>query len=234
MKQIIALLTVTWACVSFSAEGPKEVHWGLEKAYVPVGYDDNDRIQVTVQGRFDSTCLKVGAYRLEVDQKMKQLKVDQLAYRYQGICLQMQVPFSQTLDVGLLDSGDWSIVDANNNQTIGHLSVGIAKNPGPDDFLYAPVSDAYIRSDAAGKKELCLTGNFSDRCTTLKKVEINYSKDVIVVQPIAEHDSAQRDCGTAPVRFSHCEALPDGIVGFMLLHVRSMNGQAINKIVDLP
>lgn len=215
------------------ADAPKQISWGLQKVFVPVGFDDNDRVQVTVQGTFDSTCLKVGSYKVELAEKERELRVDQRAYLYQGICLQIKVPFSQTLDLGILPSGDWKVVDANNGKYLGALKVAASQNPGPDDFLYAPVSDAYVQEDASGKKALCLNGTYSDRCTKLKEVKLNYTSDVIIVQPVAEHLGEERDCAGAATRFSHCEALPSGLIGEFLLHVRSMNGQAINKIVDL-
>lgn len=227
------LLGLSLFSLAVRADAPKQIHWGLQKVFVPAGFDDNDRVQVTVQGTFDSTCLKVGAYKVETSEKDRVLLVDQRAYLYQGICLQIKVPFTQTLDLGILPAGDWKVVDANSKKQLGVLKIATSENAGPDDFLYAPVSDAYVQDDSAGKKTLCLNGTYSDRCTKLKEVKLNYTSDVIIVQPVAEHLGEAQDCGGAATRFSHCEALPSGLNGEFLLHVRSMNGQAINKIVDL-
>lgn len=228
-----AILAFSLFAIPTRADAPKQIHWGLQKVFVPVGFDDNDRVQVTVQGTFDSTCLKVGSHNVEAVEEKRQVLVDQKAYLYQGICLQIKVPFTQTLDLGLLPAGDWTIVDANSGKNLGALKVAASQNGGPDDFLYAPISDAYVQDGASGGKTLCLKGSYSDRCTKLKEVKVNYASDVIVVQPVAEHLGGHRDCAASAVRFSHCETLPDDLMGEFLLHVRSMNGQAINKIIDL-
>ncbi|NBW99597.1 hypothetical protein EBR03_08505, partial [bacterium] len=43
---------------------PKTVETALTKAYIPLGFDDNDRIQIAVAGTFKNTCYKVGPHAL--------------------------------------------------------------------------------------------------------------------------------------------------------------------------
>jgi len=212
---------------------PETVNIPLSKAYVPIGFDSNDRIQVTVEGSFESTCYKIGPYNVHLDESNKTIRVQQTAYKYFGPCMFLQVPFVQTMDLGLLGEGGWKLVDAKTERDLGSVPVELAKTQAPDEFLYAPVLEAYVFKDPGTfKNSLALSGTFTDRCTVLKEVRIHYYPEVVVVQPIAEQISG-RDCGPQLTRFTHTVALQEGLHGAFLLHVRSMNGQAVNKVVDL-
>ena len=213
---------------------PETVTMELDKAFIPVGFDSNDRIQVTVEGMFPNTCYKIGPYTVHMNETDKSVRIQQTAYKYFAPCIQMKVPFVQTIDVGMLGEGAWRIFDAKSERVLGALPVDLAKTQSADEFLYAPVLEAYVFNDPGTMKEqLALSGTFTDRCTVLKEVRIHYYPDVIVVQPIAEHLETGRDCGAQLTRFMHTVPLQDGLAGSYLLHVRSMNGQAINKVVDL-
>lgn len=213
---------------------PEVVNIGLKKAFVPIGFDDNDRIQFVVEGAFNSTCYKVGPYQVHKDMVSQTVRVQQTAYKYAGFCLQMLVPFTQVIDAGLVDAGEYSIKDHASGTWIGKLPVERATKPSPDDYLYAPVTGSHIVFDEEKKTNiLMLSGAFTDRCTKLKEVKVHYYTDVIVVQPIAERVIEERDCEPTMIRFQYPVEMQSGLKGNFLLHVRSMNGQAINQIVEL-
>jgi hypothetical protein len=169
-----------------------------------------------------------------VDPETRSVYIQQQAYLYKGVCLQILVPFTQTIDLGIVKFGDYKITDASNKSVLGEMKIDKATKSEPDEFLYAPMSDAYITSDTLhGNHTLVLKGAFSDRCTLFEDVRINYTQDVIVVQPIVKH-IAVRGCGAVKTRFVKTVELKQDLKGTYLLHVRSMDGQAINKMVDLP
>ena len=218
-----------------SAFKPEIVNIPLNKVYVPVGFDDNDRVQIVVEGDFPNTCYKIGPYTFHMNEVTKTLSVQQTAYKYMGVCIQMQVPFTQVVDLGLMRSGDWTLEDSTAAKTLGRLPIQLAAGPGPDDFLYAPVTEAYVHKDSETlKNALSFMGTFTDRCTRLKEVRVHYYTDVIVVQPIAEQIGPLHNCGHELTRFAHTVLLKEDLKGTYLLHVRSMNGQAINKLVEMP
>lgn len=224
-------------CLGFSifshAQSLNQVSWPLQKAFTPVGFDDNDRVQVAVSGEFPNTCFHVGPYTSKVDSASHTIFLGQHAYSYFAMCLQILLPFTQVIDVGPVPAGDYKIVDAASGSVLGKTSILRASNPGPDDFLYAIADDAIIRHES-GKHYLNLFLRFTDRCTRLGRVDIHYYADSIVVQPIADRVAdGNESCAAETTRVEHVEELKAGITGTFLLHVRSMNGQAINKIVDL-
>ena len=213
---------------------PDIVDSALTKGLVPVGFDDNDRVQVVVRGTFPSTCYKVGPHEVKVDAAPKTIVLRQKAYRYKGLCLNVTVAFTQVVEVGLLAEGQYAIEDNVSGRAIGNFSVTRSTTSNPDDYLYAPVADAYSETDANGHRWLALTGSFPNRCMRMKEVRISYYPEVIVVQPIAEMVAATRyaPCTQGEFRYSEKVALRDSLNGGTLLHVRSMDGQAINKFIQ--
>ncbi|MFM8268789.1 MAG: hypothetical protein ACKN9V_01260 [Pseudomonadota bacterium] len=222
------------AMADASPNAPKTVETALTKAYIPLGFDDNDRIQIAVAGTFKNTCYKVGPHALKVDAESKTITVQQQAYLYSGVCLQMFVPYSEVIDVGIIPSGDYKVVDSKSGAKLAELPVKQGTTAGPDDFTYAPVSDAYVvKDEETGKHVLALSGSFGDRCSDFQDIKINVANDVIIVQPVLAR-KAEISCAPEKVRFLKTIELEDTVKeGVYMLHVRSLNGQAINKLVDL-
>jgi hypothetical protein len=232
---------ITFVVLALSAQlhagEPVTVGAPLTKAYIPIGFDSKNVAQVVVEGEFTNTCYKVGSAHADVDAVGRVITINQDAYYYPGfLCLQVMVPFSQVVNIGVLGEGDYSIVDGATGQTMGVLPVAKGVGPGPDDYLYAPVGDAYIesRTEPARKHTLIVRGSYFDRCTRLTEIRVREYKDVITVQPITERIGAGENCGTSPVRFLYTQELNPFLKGDYLLHVRSLNGQALNKLVYLP
>lgn len=222
------------ALADTSPNAPKTVETALTKAYIPLGFDDNDRIQIAVAGTFKNTCYKVGPHALKVDAENKTITVQQQAYLYNGVCLQMFVPYSEVIDVGIIPSGNYKVIDSQSGKTLADLPVNQGTIAGPDDFTYAPVSDAYVVNDQdTGKHVLALSGSFGDRCSDFEDIKVKVANDVIIVQPVLSRKS-DISCAPEKVRFLKTIELGNDVKdGVYMLHVRSLNGQAINKLVDL-
>ena len=226
---VIALLT---SLFGIAADLPTSVTVPLHRSYIPIGFDDNDNLQITVEGAFPNTCYKVGAASVEVDAPSKIIRIEQKAHHYTGLCFQMLVPFTHTVDLGFVAAGEYAIIDAATGLNLGDLSVAFAKHSGADDYLYAPISDADIQSSPETGHTLVLRGSFSDRCTVFREVRVVYGQAVVVVQPIVDR-VPERNCG-GKTRFLKTVELKEELKGVYLLHVRSMEGSAINKMIDIP
>jgi len=133
----------------------------------------------------------------------------------------------------MLDKGKYTIVDAGSNGILGVLSVEKATNPGPgpDDFLYAPVSDAFVVTDGvSGDRKMILQGEFTNNCMIFEDIKIKPYGNQIIVLPIVDKKD-EPNCAETSTRFEKHVLLPNVKTPY-LLHVRSMNGQGINKIVS--
>ncbi|MEZ4871449.1 MAG: hypothetical protein R2827_04215 [Bdellovibrionales bacterium] len=104
-----------------------------------------------------------------------------------------------------------------------------------DDFLYAPISGASYDKNT---KMLTLKGNFSNSCLEMKNILVRRpagsGNNVIEVLPeaVLKHESI---CTPELGEFPHSQnvSLENMGEGRVLVHVRSLNGQAINVIVNL-
>ncbi len=226
---LTSILTVQSSFAQAAKSEPTQEAVTFAKVYVPVGFDSNDHVQFVGEGMFANTCYRPASVTVAVDNMSKTIKVGPVAYKYNGFCLQVILPFDRTIDVGVISAGTWQVVQADNKQ-IGQIKVAPALTADPDDYLYAPISQAYIH-ETTGKEELMLNGSFPSSCMTMKEVKFDVQGDVIVVQPIAQ--MAAGTCTGPAVPFTQVVQLGSIKAGRYLLHVRSINAQAINTMIDI-
>lgn len=210
---------------------PQVVRADFVKGYVPNGFDTNDKVQLVGEGFFPNSCYRKSSVRVSVNHTLKIVRVTPTAYKYDGMCMQMVIPFDSVVDVGLLRAGTYKIVQGRTNEALGEVTVRASANRGPDDFLYAPVSQAYVSQDADSLK-IRLSGQFPDGCMHLDRVQTSVEGNVVVVQPIATRDESLI-CSQATVPFEHIFELKNVPVGRYLLHVRSLNGNAVNNLFSV-
>jgi hypothetical protein len=203
--------------------------YGIAAAYVPSGFDDNDNAQVTVEGYFPNTCYKVGPTKAGV--RDGQVVIQQWAYKYGGMCLDILVPYHQTVNLGLVKAANYRVVDSLSGRDIGTLPVTQSKSTSPDDFLYAPVSDAFVVENAGGF-QVAVAGSFSDSCMYFKEIRARTNGNVIEVLPITDR-AKLNTCIRGFYPFQKTVTFAKPAFGHYLLHVRSLEGQAINKMVDV-
>jgi hypothetical protein len=231
----LLLATIFALSINFGAHAdtPDTESTEILKAWVPIGFDNNDKTQVVVDGLLPNTCFKLGPYTTRVDAATKTIRLQQNLYHFSGMCLQMIIPFTQTLDIGLLEAGDYKLVDEASGKALGVLPVTQAKSPNIDDFLYANMREVHVGKNVTTGQNV-LTGSFDlpTRCATFRGASVHYYPEVIVVQPLLNRIGTAA-CGADMKRLEFQVNLKPGLKGTYLLHVRSMSGQAINRLVEL-
>ena len=234
--RVLVLLSWVMSTTLNAAELVGEVEQPISKAYIPVGFDVDDSAQFMVMGKFKNSCFQMGTIFTSVDRQKKRIEVQLTGYEYKGKCLDTEVSFYQVVPLGVIGiEGQFQVYDRVSKNKLGVLELNQVSDTemGTDDFLYAPLLDAYlIERPASGKKILALQGVFHDSCLKLKEVKMALHGDVLVVSPtIHRPNNAGCQNGNFPFRREVLvkESLPDTF----LLHVRSMGGQAINKMVYL-
>ena len=228
---LIALTSTLGSAVVFAQRVPTVVPSSFSKIYVPEGYDDNDKVQIVGEGMFPNSCFRYEDTRLKVNHENKTISIESFAYKYQGICLMVIVPFDEVLDVGLLQKGTYKIVEARSNEKLGEINIKVATKAEPDDFMYAPISQAFFKQGCFSD-DIYLTGNFPLSCMKIKSVQMHLQSDGIVVQPIAEIDES-KSCESGEFPFKASVNASHLKTGRYMLHVRSMNGKAINSLIDM-
>ena len=235
MKHLAVFLTtlIAMAGPAFAAVSPKPVliPANFNKIYIPDGFDSNDNIEFVGEGIFPNTCYRPVVAKVRINKLSQEIFVGPVAYEYPGPCLQMLLPFHRTVMVGILPAGVWKVIRESDKIQLGALTVTKALTTQPDEFSYASVSQAFIKQDA-GAIQVLLTGNFLSSCMSLQEVRIRSKNDTIVIQPIVQVE-VRPGCVTGQFPFKTWSAIDFLKKQRYLLHVRSINGNAINSLVDV-
>ncbi len=221
-------------------QNPIEIDAPISKIYIPLGFDDNDNVEVVLHGDFTDTCHQVGHTVAVVDEASKTVTVSATAYKYPGkFCIQSITPFIQTVSLGIVGEGDYQVVYKNDKAVKSSLNVARRKTESPDDYLYATVENAYIDVNASsGKQALKIQGHFPMffvGCMVIKEVKtVKAPEDVLVVLPIAEIVDNET-CATQPSdrSFEYTVGLQAPFQGEGLLHVRTLNGTSLNRFINI-
>lgn len=229
----LAIIAISFTFQAKAAEDniPIKVSTSFGKIYVPAGFDNNDNVQIVGEGMFPNTCYRYAKTSVQVDHAAKTIRLDTVAYKYPGVCLQVIVPFDRVVDLGILKEGEYSIITNNDNQNVGRVSINESKSREPDDFMYASVSQAYFQSKASVNK-VFLSGNFPSSCMKLKEVKSEVQSEVLIIQPIAEIDPSV-PCVEGQFHFETSVVVGSMKPGRYLLHVRTMNGKSVNNLIDV-
>lgn len=208
----------------------------VSRAYIPHGFDNNDVTKIVVEGFFPNTCYKVKKQTPEdvIVDPSGEIQVTQKAYKYNGMCLMVMVPFSQTIEVGKIQqTGTYRVMDALSRKNLGVMPVAKSETEGPDDYTYAIVNDAYVGKIETDQKKIVLDLELPGDCWELidKRAYLD-GQDVLTVLPIMDF-TADDNCGETPVKKLTTMELPNLRTGRYLLNVRSLNGQAVKKLFDV-
>ncbi len=216
-------------CFATEREAPRLVEIGVSDVFIPQGFDDNDNAQVVVEGYFPNTCYKIGP--VKVEKRENKIKITPQAYFYHGTCLQVMVHYVQEINLGLLKFGKYILdIPSDYPERTRILSIAQSTNPGPDDYLYAPIESARVLSKET--PTVRLQGVFSNSCMSLDRVMVHPEPGrVVAVLPIAKYDNSGV-CAEVLKPFHKDIRIEAPLTGRTLLHVRSLNGSAVNVIED--
>lgn len=240
---VLCLSALAHADGSFEAFQPALIPITPDRIFAPLGFDDNDNVQIVLDGELADTCYKLGPTQFKLDAVRQKIYVQQQAYYYPGAwCAQVRVPYVQTVNLGLLPAGQYELVVQSEDGTVkpvASLPVTISASRSPDDFLYAPVTDVYLEKSFGaleGRESfytLYINGQFNNSCMKFKDLKMNVrANNVIEVLPIVEMDRSG-SCSQIVTDFNVGVSLKNVAKGRYLLHIRSLNGQSVNRVVEL-
>jgi hypothetical protein len=206
-----------------------------EDVYVPVGFDDNDKITVVFEGILPNSCYKTTDPEVNVDYVNGAIHIiPQAIYSDEVPCIQKITRYDTVVNLEPLPYGDYEIL-VNEDRTIKEtLVVEEASSSGPDDFQYAPVDRVVINNENfTGQYMAYLHGVFNDSCMIMKEVKVVDSGKTLQVQPVVEVLDNQ-PCQDGLFPYEKAVSLPWGIEkGRHLLHVRVENGNSLNQMFSV-
>lgn len=240
----VLLSVSTFFGLSAFAEGEQLVAAPTQKVFIPVGFDNNDNVEVILSGNFENSCYKTGPAQVKVDAQSKTITLFPQAYFYpRGFCSDVLVSYTQVVSLGTLPEGDYTVRIGNRDHLApAKLNVKPRITESPDDFLYAPVDTVSIeKNQDTQQPTLVLSGTYPatpQGCTVLEKVLVNKTgSNVLVVQPILTVYLSDTECNAARDGSNEfkksiplTQTLPRGP---FLIHVRVLNGSSINKLVSI-
>jgi hypothetical protein len=236
---VSASLALVSQAQASAQDGPQLIEVQPEHVFAPTGFDDNDNSQVVLAGEFASTCYKVAPPEIAIDAERREVRVRAHAWYYpEGDCLRVVTPWTRTLDLGILAEGAYRVLvqqEGRDPRPMAELAVARSHGRGPDDHLYAHVTDAVVRgNEPKGSSTLTLYGTFQSNCLRFTDVlTIQRAPDVIEILPIVEWRS-DIPCGLVyvPIRFERVVAIKPRQAGTALIHVRSVQGESVNRVVE--
>lgn len=228
---IPALFAATLAQPVLADEGTL-VNVDSRTVFAPVGFDDNDEAELVVEGFLPGDCYKLSSPEVDVDAAAFAVTVRTMARKFDVPCREILVPFHYTAKLGQLAPGKYTVQVPGPGETLTEtLPVKHAVAPGPDEFPYAPVDSVEVNLDRVEHHMVAtIRGRFTNSCMRWKEARVEDQGKVQVVLPIVAID-ALTNCRPVETEYEQKVVLPDTMRwGRHLLHVRSLNGQAVNLI----
>jgi len=231
----LALFCLNFYVNLFADEGglrPRLVDAPISAVYAPGGFDDNDNVQVVIEGIFPNSCYWAGPVKVSVNEK--RIEINHEAYYVDGHCYDMLSPYTKVVDIGILKADHYSVYLPQGGVPSAILPVKKAKEKDKDDYLYAPVKKAEI--SLRKPYRLKLEGIFPNGAMEIDRVVVNPPVNhVIDILPIAKVDEtkAKDPASVTPVSFIQNVDFPQiKESGRFLIHIRALNGLSVNLIED--
>lgn len=232
MLQLLMITFVSfWISIASAQTEPILLPTSFNAIYAPNGFDSNDNVQLIGEGLFPNTCYRPAPAKVSVDSDRKLISLTPMAYQYNGMCLQVILPYERVIDIGILKAGTYTVEQLPDHSILGSVQVSPALSENPDDFLYAPISQAFFKQRGS-TSEVALSGDFLSECMSLREVKVTIEPKAIVLQPIVQIEDRPR-CQEGRFPFNKVVSIDNIPKGRYMLHVRSMNGKAINSLVDV-
>ena len=231
MKHIWSLITASFLmspAALATAERPLLVSVPVRHVFIPGGFDDNDNVQVVLEGAFSDTCYRLAHTEILKSEDGKDFEIIQWTRKFPGICIPTTVPFKSEVSLGRLAAGAYQVEGV--GVAAAPLTIIRAAANSQDDYIYAPVSAASVGRRNTGHYVATLSGTLPNGCFSLEKTEVLRQEKVLVLLPVLKYDDSG-DCSSEPQPFEVAVDLPADLdAGKYLVHVRSMSGKATNVV----
>ncbi len=232
LKNTLALLALV-PTISIAGAVMQSSAVPVNHVFSPAGFDSNDNVELFVTGYLPNLCFKSPQSKVEI--KGNKIAVSVTANKNQaglGFCLDVVVPFFENIKVGLLDKGKYDIAVNEYSSLAKKSSIAIAEasSNSIDDVVYADVDDV-VRVDDGSRKILLKGYNPSD-CFELKEIVV-LDNGVDTYSILPKMKQVKAFCPKKMIPFTYEMDVPEKLdADKVLLHVRVMDGRAINTIFN--
>lgn len=228
LLSLITILSTTalFAGVPISKKVP------VSKIYVPQGFDSNDNVELVITGFLPNLCHKSPKVKTEIIDNKVNVTLTSLYYQESNpYCPEMVVPFKKVVEIGSMPKGNFKVVvnEDTKYEKSDELFVKAALDNNIDNYQYAYVEEIQQNIE---KEVLTLRGYNPSDCYELSEVTyISNGEDTYSILPRMK--KVRDFCPMKMMPFSISWRLPKELDSKkILLHVRTLNGNSINKIIN--
>lgn len=227
----MSLITVLSTTMLFAGV-PVSKQVPVKNIFVPQGFDNNDNVELVVTGYLPNLCHKSPKVTTEIIDNKVSVKLTSLYYQDSNpYCPEMVVPFKKVVELGAMPKGNFKIVVNEDSkwEKSDELVVKAAVDNNIDNYQYAYVEEIQQNIE---KDVLTLRGYNPSDCYELSDVTyISNGEDTYSVLPRMK--KVRDFCPMKMMPFSISWRLPKELdAKKVLLHVRTLNGNSINKIIN--
>lgn len=221
---------LTIATSGYSAQ-QEQVLISLEKVFVPKGFDSNDSVEIIVSGELPNTCYlrPHGEVKIVDNIAIVEIKATKITDE-EVVCIMAIVPYMITVPLGQLREGSYDIFINPGTASAKNSSI-LVERPNSNsinNFTYANVTNVETLST---QRDILIAGFHPSSCMEIDRVEIfsNTNNDTYSVLPIIKQ--TQPICDRMIKPFTYTIHLPNAQKDQQLLHVRKIDGTALNYLV---
>ena len=212
-----------------------------------VGFEEKNNIEIVLYGALPNGCYSLAEYTVEKETS-DTIRIRQYAvHETTGMCAeettlpiqtQMVIPFVQEISVGRLPVGEYKFLftQLNTGEQVRTMSVAKNVTPTVDSLPYAAVSNVQSPDVINGLDHVVatVTGVLNSTCSKLNdNVRVLRENDVYVLLPTIRVEKHVL-CAQVLIPFEKKVDLgPAKQPGIYLIHTRSMNGKAVNKVINV-
>jgi hypothetical protein len=207
----------------------------VHEVLIPIGFDDNDVVEVIVDIEFRDSCEDFYGARVIRQAELKDVLLLQIeAKRREGMCLEVinRQPFIVKIGELARHESGYRVVDFKTmNRDYGKLRIRKANSSKIDENNYAPVTSLRAKEEPNSlRRSIELAGFFMDTCTFFKEVHVARTGEYLIeVLPIIDRMESP-DCEKRPVAFNQIVDIPQRsgqhrvASGRYVFYVRTANG----------
>ncbi len=240
---IVTLITLGTFCNLYGQDTLIHTEVALDKVYIPSqGYDDNDAVELVVQGRLPNPCFTLGKTVVENVPGTNTLRVRQQAWMSLiqpcgAELLQDPIPFTNVASLGRMAASNYQIEFEGKQGLIQKQAfrVDSASTENIDNFRYAAIQSIDVKEIVFEEDEITITlnGEYSSTAQTLvRPIKWEVQNDVIVIFPVLQI-SGEASPEMKAIPFSEKLNLGKLKRGSYLLHSRARGGRAIYRAFNV-
>ena len=215
----------------FSTE-QEDVSISLTNVFVPKGFDSNDQVEIIISGELPSTCYlrPRGETKIENNRVVVEMKATKIVDR-NIVCIEAIIPYLISVPLGELSVGNYDIavnVGADSEKT-SSIQIDNPSSNSINNFNYANVTNVQRPSL---EREIIISGIHPSSCMEIERVEVitNPISNTYSVLPIIKQ--AQPICDSMIKPFAFTLKLPNGRTAQELVHIRKIDGTALNFLIE--